>query len=150
MQASTKTTITNPTLDPHSLKDIRALFVIEKTAEVNRRGEAISPPSVISENIASHGWVCLRCQISFLQWSVGLAHLRDMQEIERNKLVPGQATDLIRFAHEVLGVTITQQQAMVVVDIINSPPEQRLEVSGRKWGQTEAMRIARAYQEIKG
>lgn len=176
MQPSTKAAITKPTPE-HSLEDIRAVFEIEKTAEVNHRGEAISPPSVISESATQHGWVCLLCEVRFLQWKAVLAHLKDMAQHDRNArklgtaattaarqqairrdeaaatvmgIASGRTTDLIHFAHEVMGVEINQAQAEVVDQLVQNPQVSNLELSGRRWGRTQAMRIARAYMEING
>lgn len=64
---------------PHELaEDIRAVVIIEKLAEVNHRGEAISPPSLVSEAAEYRGWRCLPCEADFHQWGAVEAHLRGL------------------------------------------------------------------------
>lgn len=59
-----------------------------------------------------------------------------------------KTADIVHFAHDVLAVNLTDHQAQMVADIVNSPEALRLEVSGRRWGKTEAMRIATEYRRI--
>lgn len=77
MDTTNQTTIAAPAEDRHSIEDIRAVVLIEKTAPVDQQGMASGPPSVISEDVQQRGWRCLPCEVDFHQWGAVEAHLKE-------------------------------------------------------------------------
>lgn len=155
-------------IEPHSLENIRAVVLVTKTAEINHRGEIISPPSVISESVERQGYTCLKCSVDFRQWNAALSHLHDMQRKEaraeqrklsgmpsvlkggrkrnRKHIIPVETVvDIVRFSRDVLDLRISETMARAVAVLLRSPTE----IPHVSLARSRAMRIAAEYKAVK-
>lgn len=106
----------------HEIDDIRAVFEVRVTKEVNRRGEAISRGSVHHDTEHPAGWECLVCDVKFQRWPAVAAHLqtpRPARQRQPAKIVTlDQVEEIKVFARETLGVELTAPQTEVMAAIL--------------------------------